>query len=448
VRSGIAADTAALLPHLERDFAIECFDEPRAHDFVWKYHRAPYDLVVYQLGNARCHDYMWAYLARYPGLAVLHDPRLHHARARQLLMAGREEDYRRELHYDHPDLTHGFAEYAIAGLGGAIYYLWSMIGVVMRTARMVAVYNPRVAAELREVYPDTPIAAIRLGTAPLSLVGHRFSGAGAEGTIVDPTHVEHRSSGAGAARIRTALGIPETSVAFAVFGTVTAEKRIGPILRAFAGIVRDGADAHLLLAGDAAGYPSLGADIESSGLGDRIHVTGYVEDEAIGDYLGAADVCLCLRWPTAQETSAAWLNALAAARPTVISDLAHLVDIPSADPRNWRAFPANVEPVAVRIDLLDEEESLRLAMKRLASDADLRDRLARAGHAYWQSNHTMAATADDYRAIIREAVTRPAPTISDLPPHFTDDYSSHAREIVSQFGIALEDLWSKAGRAG
>ena len=50
---------------------------------------APYDLVVYQLGNARCHDYMWPYLVRYPGLVVLHDAALHHARARALLARGR-----------------------------------------------------------------------------------------------------------------------------------------------------------------------------------------------------------------------------------------------------------------------------------------------------------------------------------------------------------------------
>ena len=59
-----------------------------AHDFVWKQQRAPYDLIVYQLGNARWHDYMWAYLVAYPGLVVLHDIRVHHARARHLLETG------------------------------------------------------------------------------------------------------------------------------------------------------------------------------------------------------------------------------------------------------------------------------------------------------------------------------------------------------------------------
>jgi glycosyltransferase involved in cell wall biosynthesis len=379
---------------------------------------------------------MWAYLARYPGLAVLHDPRLHHARARQLLASDRAGDYRHELRYSHPDLTPDFAEYAIAGLGGPIYYLWSMIGVVMRTARMVAVYNTRVADELRAAYPDMPIRPIRLGTTALN---------GEGGTV------------------RARFGISDTAVVFAVFGTITAEKRIGPILRAFADVARGGADVargtgvaeadvHLLLAGDASGYPPLRSEIAATGVADRVHVAGYVDDEAIGDYLDAADVCLCLRWPTAQETSAAWLNALASGRATVISDLAHLVDIPAIDPRDGRAFPSSAEPlamrraepVAMRIDLLDEEASVRLAMTQLVTDSALRARLARAGHAYWRANHTLTATADDYRAIIREAATRAAPTVPDLPAHFTDDSSGRAREIVARFGISLDDLWPRA----
>src|SRR2546430_14883766 len=112
IRSGVAAYSAELLPHLERTLTIDRFDEARAHDFVWKQQRTPYDLVVYQLGNAPCHDYMWAYLARYPGLVVLHDARLHQARARRLLNQKRFADYRDEFWYDHPDATADFAEYA------------------------------------------------------------------------------------------------------------------------------------------------------------------------------------------------------------------------------------------------------------------------------------------------------------------------------------------------
>ena len=77
-----------------------------AHDFIWKNRARPYDLIVYQLGNAPCHDYMWAYLVRYPGLVVLHDGQLHHARGRMLLQRRqqpRREDYRREFRFNHPD---------------------------------------------------------------------------------------------------------------------------------------------------------------------------------------------------------------------------------------------------------------------------------------------------------------------------------------------------------
>src|SRR5262245_36817219 len=101
-RSGIAAYSAELLPRLGDAFAIDSYPEASAHDFLWRSRQRPYDLVVYQLGNARYHDYMWAYLAHAPGLVVLHDARLHHARARQLLDAQRADDYRAEFRHSHP----------------------------------------------------------------------------------------------------------------------------------------------------------------------------------------------------------------------------------------------------------------------------------------------------------------------------------------------------------
>src|SRR3954462_7803437 len=168
VGSGIAAYSAELLPLLRETFVIDEYPEPHAHDFVWRHRRAPYDLVVYQLGNATCHDYMWAYLARYSGLVVLHDARLHHARARQLLQSDRADDYRREFRYDHPSANPDFAEYAALGLGGSIYYFWPILRVVMRTARPVAVHSPCVAADLREEYPGVAIDTIRMGVPELA----------------------------------------------------------------------------------------------------------------------------------------------------------------------------------------------------------------------------------------------------------------------------------------
>ena len=103
-RSGIAAYSADLVPRLARGPRDRLLRRrTTSRDFLWKARRDPYDLVVYQLGNAPCHDYMWGYLAAFPGLVVLHDARLHHARARDLLQQERFDDYRREFWYDHPE---------------------------------------------------------------------------------------------------------------------------------------------------------------------------------------------------------------------------------------------------------------------------------------------------------------------------------------------------------
>lgn len=401
-RSGIAAYSTELLPELSAAHGIDSYDEASAHDFVWKHRRDPYELVVYQLGNAPCHDYMWAYLARFPGLVVLHDARLHHARARRLLNQRRFDDYRSEFRYDHPDARQDFAEYAVEGLGGSIYYFWSMLRVVMRTARCVAVHNPRVADELRADHPETPIDVIRMGV-----------------PAIDGSKDAH-------VRSRRALAIPDGATAFAVFGKVTAEKRITAILRAFASLVASGRDARLLFVGDADGYGALAAELAHFGINDRVRVSGHVSDDAVGPYLAAADACLCLRWPTAQETSASWLRCLAAERATVISDLAHLVDIPAT--------------ATIRIDLLDEDRDLLLAMQALVDDAAGREQIARAGHAYWSENHTIAAMASDYQRIMHSAATRPAPQPSDLPSHFTDDYSALARGIAARFALSIDIL--------
>ena len=95
VATGVAACSADLVAALGGEHQIDVFvDEAvarvspgtrSAHDFVWRHQQQPYDLTVYQVGNSSHHDYQWPYLFRYPGLTVLHDAHLHHARAAALL---------------------------------------------------------------------------------------------------------------------------------------------------------------------------------------------------------------------------------------------------------------------------------------------------------------------------------------------------------------------------
>ena len=177
IHSDIARLNAELLPLLAKTHRIDVFldslsDTPltgvagvfSAHDFVWKQHQNPYDLVVYQLGTSTHHDYMWPYLVKYPGLIALHDGQLHHSRRRALLNANRANDYRVEFAYNHPAANSGIAELGISGSPwsqdylwtgslGSLNYLWPMRRVVLDSARVVLVHNSWLAEEIQEESP-------------------------------------------------------------------------------------------------------------------------------------------------------------------------------------------------------------------------------------------------------------------------------------------------------
>jgi hypothetical protein len=91
-------------------------------------------------------------------------------------------------------------------------------------------------------------------------------------------------------------------------------------------------------------------------------------------------------------------------------------------------------PVATAIDILDEDHSLRLAMRRLAADAALRDALGRAGQQYWQREHTIEAMVEDYERAIALAASLPDPDVT-LPAHLRDDGDRTLRAVLGGFGV-------------
>jgi hypothetical protein len=395
-----------------------------AHDFVWRIARGQYDLVVYQIGNSRLHEFIWPYLFRWPGLAVLHDARLHHARGRALLLQKRFDDYRAEFAWNQPGVSVDAAELAIAGFDGVYYYQWPMTRNVVESSVLTAAHSRGAVVELTEAWPDRPIDAIALG----------------EGRTELPNDAARASA-------RTALGWTDRTVAFGVFGAQTAEKRLGPIVRAFAAAHARNPEARLLLAGARDRSPDRSIDAlalaSELGVADAVSIRETPGDDEFDDLVAAVDVSLNLRWPTALETSGPWLRALAAARPTVIVDLAHLCDVPTLDPRTWQPHgPAHTgghrapAPIAIAIDILDEDHSLRLAMSRLAVDAELRSTVGRAGRAYWEREHTVARMVEDYERVMTRAGSL-TPSTAPQPTHLRPSVVAHADELLRNVDATL-----------
>jgi glycosyltransferase involved in cell wall biosynthesis len=462
VRSGISAYSAELLPKLAAAYDIDVFVDrassraglkpsPAAdvgpcrdvglvgirsypsYDFVARHAVEPYDLVVYQLGNATCHDYMWPYLLRYPGLVVLHDAALHHARARSLLSRNLKDDYRAEFKYAHPQAPADAAEFAVAGFAGPLYYLWPHTRIPVESARLVAVHSAPLAEALGEEFSDRKLRTIRMGVKGTD--GLRSAGGARESGTGEPSD----SSRPGPT--------------FMCFGLVTPEKRIEQILRAFKPVTLVSPSAHLFLVGDVPGYYDVHGDIARVGLGDRVTVTGFVPDEAIATWLMRADVCLCLRWPSGGETSASWLRCLAAGKATIVTDLKHTIDVPVIDPRTWTVAHARTDAaaaqsppdarqaVAVAIDILDEDHSLGLGLNRLAVDRPLRDQLGRNAYNWWHAHHTLEAMVRDYHEAIAEAIRTPPPAHAlEWPRHLLDDGGDLARRLAAEFGVTVDIL--------
>ncbi len=429
VPTGPAVDSATIIAALRREHQIDVYvDESvvslapgthSAHDFVWRHQLEPYDLTVYQLGNSSHHDYEWPYLFRYPGLTVLHDAHLHHARAAALLRTFRAADYRTELTWNHPDAAPDLAELAIKGFDNHLHYFWPMTRLVARASRLVAVHAPSIAERLREESPDARIETIHLG----------------HGRALTPAAHDRLRSTA-----RARYQIPSDALVFGCFGGLSPDKRLPQILAAFAATRAFVPSAHLLLAGSTARHYDLVADVARHGVGESTTVTGYLPDEEdLTACIAAADVVLALRWPTAREISGPWLRALAAAKPTIIIDLAHLTEVPTIDPRTWQANVTRDAddtgaPCAIALDILDEDHSLRLALQRLGTDAALRTSLGAAGQRYWRAHHDVELMVEDYRRLIARAIESDVPR-PPLPAHLVNDGRQALERLIEPFGI-------------
>jgi glycosyltransferase involved in cell wall biosynthesis len=423
VKTGISGRSAELVDALRgRGYHIDTYTEQRAHDFPWRHRLEPYALVVYQFGNSSHHDYEWAYALRYPGLVVLHDTHLHHARAAFLLREKRVDDYRTEFSLSHPDVSADAAEIAIAGFDSALYYRWPLVRSLIEASRLVGVHGEGARSELIETLSTpnatTPnaskIVAIELG----------------EGEFVSAERAARARL-----EVRAKYGIDQDAVLFGCFGGLTPEKRIAQILAALQVTLPHAQNARLLLAGSPARHFDAHAAAAALGVAGQVTFTGYLDtDDELTDHIAACDVSLNLRWPTARETSGPWLRALAAGKATIITDLVHLTGFASLDPRTWSVQAGTGDPgspICVAIDILDEDHSLRLAMRRLAADADLRTRLGYAAREYWRREHTVSRMADDYERVIAEA--REAG--EGGPPHLRPDGAAKLRELLAPFGV-------------
>ena len=435
---GLPSHSADMIAQLQKRYAIDLFVEPApvlldggqsrtfsAHDFVWKQIREPYDLTVFELADTRAHDFVWPYLVRYPGLVVLHDVSLQRSRARALLTDERDDHYQEEFWYSHPEANRDIPKFGVADLLGAAGDLWPMRRAVIESSRLLLVDSRWRAEELREEASHDRIEVVERG--------------------VSETHLRPEAR----MEIRERHRIPSDAVVFASLGEVSPHRRIRPILETMAALSET--NVYFVACGDAvAGYDAA-AEARALGLDSRVRLPGPASIAQFPDYAAAADVCLCLQWPERSDVFEDWLRCLSAGRATVVTAFADRADMPSLDSRDWLVRQAPPEspgsgtshvPACVSIDILDEEHSLRLAMRRLTRDAALRNQIGRGGRELWESRFRLDRLAADFERAIARALDIPPSDVrrGGLPAHLLGNGAEQANDILEPFGVLPEGM--------
>jgi glycosyltransferase involved in cell wall biosynthesis len=413
--TGIADYAAEVLDLLADHHAIDVFHdqetvEPgrlpaacrvdRAGSFLERHRQRPYDLVVYQMGNSPDHAFLYSLLARVPGLLVLHDLVLHHSRARMFFespearayaadpsSAERRDAalaqlaaYREEVAYAYPARGDRLAEAQLGTVGDLLPYAYPLFRLPVEASRLTAAHNAFIVDAVRAEVPGADAVLIPMPVA---------------GTAVSPAEVR---------ALRARHGISPDELVVGSFGLLTCEKRIDTVARAVARAAAAVPRIRLLLVGPVPEADALTRLLDSLGVADRAVVTGRVPFPELPVHIAAADVVVHLRYPTARETSAALLRVLAQGRPTIVSDLEHLADLP--------------EDAVVRTDVADEEGEVTRAVLRLADSPAARDRLSAAALAFVRRAHSPERCREAYEAAIETARRRPDPPRRPWPAHW------------------------------
>lgn len=339
-------------------------------------------LAMFHVGNSEHHDFLYPYLGERPGVLVLHDLVLHHARLNTYLqspevrdyradMGNREkrdkalaeiDAYRNEVAAAYQERGAEIAEIAIHMGGGRLLYAYPLYEHLVRSSRMTLVHGTAARDEVLERCPNVPaerVRRVRMG-------------------IPAPEPVDVAE-----ARDRLGLTVPENGLLLASFGLVTPEKRIGTALRAVRRLKASGIDARYALVGGTVEHYDALAEADALGIADAVTLTGRVPEEQFWLYAFAADVCLNLRYPSAGETSATLLRLLACGRPVMVTDQIHVTDVPDS--------------VVARVRLEGDEDGLYCDLVDLVRSEDRRRELSKNSREFILREHSVEQMVSDYR---------------------------------------------------
>ena len=429
--SGISDYSEELLPYLSQYAEITVFVsrgvEPsnsriRRHLAVQPLERLPrlhaeraYDAILYHMGNSPVHAEIYEAARKIPGVVVIHDLVLHHfklwyAAARR----GEIGEYLQEMRRCYGERGAAVASRMARGQLLDVAFTMPLVEDLIEGARGIIGHSRFVTERVRAMRADVPVAHVPMGVPLPPLVSQ--------------------------ADARASLGLPAGVPLWASFGHINPYKRMEPALRAFRRFRTLEPEARYLLVGSVSPSYDLAGVIRRLGLQDAVMVTGYVPPAAFTRYVAASDLCLNLRYPTAGETSASVLRLLGAARPTLVSAIDALAELP--------------DDVCAKVDLGAAEGDQILAYARLLFlRPELAADLGRSARRFVAGQHSLDGAARGFMDFLADvygwetpARQRP-PLWEDAPKALTPSPSPRRGEGSEDELVPPLPAWER-GRGG
>ncbi|HVT18532.1 MAG TPA: glycosyltransferase family 4 protein [Thermoanaerobaculia bacterium] len=427
--SGIADYSAELLPELARHLEIELIIEDGFRPARELADRFPvheiaafpglagagrFDCVLYHLGNNRdYHAAIYRTVLDYPGVVVLHEFVLHHLVRDLTLFAGDPAAYVRELRYAYGLSGEAMARRCLETGVPLDPWAYPLFERVVDRSRGLIVHNRTTE---RRVLASRPLAR-------LARVPHHLSLRGVSGLAADTANAADAADRQAA---RAALGIPPEAYVVATFGFLTAAKRPGVLLRAFARFRREAPHARLLLVGEVSPHFDF-ASLATPDLMAGVSVTGRLELAGFLSYMAAADLAVNLRHPSAGETSGTLIRLLGMGKPVVVSNTGAFAEVPDG--------------CCAKVDVGDGEEDLLLAyLQRLAADEPLRRQMGDNARRHVATHHSLAASARAYADFLHATVATGAAPFRALPPLAPYPPEDLLSDLVRDLAADLSDL--------
>lgn len=326
-----------------------------------------YKEYVYQMGNnSEFHAYMLPVMAKNPGITVLHDANLQDFFL-HLDKNNNTDIYMNEMRYNYGIKGEEIAKKVITGEQKVEdLEFMPLLNRIVDYSKGILVHSHYTVEKLLALYPNIPILHV-----PMGIQDNTFE--------IDPLLVRKKYNCTDCVIIST-------------FGLLANSKRIVELILSFISALEyfDSKTKFFLVGKNILDYHSqllIYSLIKTNHLEDRIIFHGEVSGEAYNELLSISDLVVALRYPHKGETSLALLKAIAAGKPTIVTNIGTFSEFP--------------DDICLKIPYDNQEVSkLTKALVSLVDQQDLRIGMGKKAIEYFDKRHRVDYAAFKYKKAI------------------------------------------------